>query len=53
VLIEEIDEVKKKGYFKEDSQLMISEQTHLILPYHRRIDVAREKTSRLAPQEGG
>jgi adenylosuccinate synthase len=48
VLIEEIDEVKKKGYFKEDSQLMISEQTHLILPYHRRIDVAREKTFKIA-----
>ena len=47
VLIEEIDEVKKKGYFKEDSQLMISEQTHLILPYHQRIDVAREKTFKI------
>ena len=47
VLIEEIDEVKKRGYFKEDSQLMISEETHLILPYHRRIDVAREKTFKI------
>jgi len=43
VLIEEIDQIKKRGYFKDDSQLMISEETHLILPYHRRIDVAREK----------
>ena len=43
VLIEEMDEIKKRGYFKDDSQLMISEETHLILPYHRRIDVAREK----------
>ena len=43
VLIEEITELKKKGYIKEDSQLMISEGTHLILPYHRRIDTAREK----------
>ena len=43
VLIEEIDEIKKRGYFKDDSQLMISEETHLILPYHRRVDVAREK----------
>jgi adenylosuccinate synthase len=43
VLIEEITEVKKKGYLKEDSQLMISEETHLILPYHRKIDMAREK----------
>lgn len=43
VLIEEIAELKKKGYLKDDSQLMISEETHLILPYHRKIDVARER----------
>jgi adenylosuccinate synthase len=42
-LIEEIETVKKKGYLKDDSQLMISEQTHLILPYHRTIDLARER----------
>jgi adenylosuccinate synthase len=43
VLIEEIDDLKKKGYLKDDSQLMVSQQTHLILPYHRKIDVARER----------
>src|SRR4030067_2208242 len=43
VLIDEIDAIKQRGYFKNDSQLMISEETHLILPYHRRIDTAREK----------
>jgi adenylosuccinate synthase len=43
VLIDEITELKRRGYFKDDSQLMISEETHLILPYHRKIDVAREK----------
>jgi adenylosuccinate synthase len=42
-LIEEIDMIKKRGFLKDDSQLMISEQAHLILPYHRRIDAAREK----------
>jgi adenylosuccinate synthase len=47
VLIEEMDEIKKRGYFEDDSQLMISEETHLILPYHRRIDVAREKTFKI------
>jgi len=47
VLLEEIDEVKKRGYFKDDSQLMISEETHLILPYHRRVDVAREKAFKI------
>jgi adenylosuccinate synthase len=43
VLIEEIGELKKRGYLKEDSQLMISEETHLILPYHQKIDMARER----------
>jgi len=43
VLIEEITELKRRGYLKDDSQLMVSEETHLILPYHRKIDVAREK----------
>jgi len=43
VLLEEIDDLKKRGYFKSDNQLLISEDAHLILPYHRRIDVARER----------
>ncbi len=43
VLLDEIDQLKKRGYFKDDSQLLISEESHIILPYHRRIDVAREK----------
>jgi len=47
VLIQEMDELKKRGYLKDDSQLMISEETHLILPYHRRIDTAREKTFKI------
>ena len=47
VLLEEITEIKKKGYFKDDSQLMISEETHLILPYHRKIDVARERVFKI------
>ena len=47
VLIGEIEEVKKRGYLREDSQLMISEQAHLILPYHRKIDVARERIFKL------
>ncbi len=47
VLIEEIDGLKKRGYLKDDSQLMISEEAHLILPYHRRIDVARERVFKI------
>jgi adenylosuccinate synthase len=47
VLLEEIAEIKRKGYFRNDSQLMISEETHLILPYHRRIDIARESVFKI------
>ena len=47
VLIQEIAEIKEKGYLREDSQLMISDQVHLILPYHRRIDVARERVFKI------
>jgi adenylosuccinate synthase len=47
VLLEEIVEIKRKGYFKDDSQLMISEKTHLILPYHRKIDMARERVFKI------
>ena len=47
VLIEEITELKKRGYFKDDSQLMISEETHLILPYHRKIDIAKDRVFKI------
>ncbi len=43
VLIEEIDELRKRGYFPNDAQLLISEEAHLIMPYHKKIDVARER----------
>ncbi len=43
VLLEEIDELQKRGHFQKIDQLLISEDAHLILPYHRRLDVAREK----------
>lgn len=43
VLIDEIDQLKKRGYLKDDSQLIISDESHIVLPYHRRIDIAREK----------
>jgi len=43
VLLQEIDDLQKRGYFKNDDQLLISEDAHLIMPYHRRMDVARER----------
>jgi adenylosuccinate synthase len=43
VLLLEIEELQKRGHFLKDEQLMISEDAHVIMPYHRRIDVARER----------
>lgn len=42
-LLAEIRELKSMGYFQDDSTLLISEVAHLVMPYHKKIDVAREK----------
>ncbi|MBN1572937.1 MAG: adenylosuccinate synthase [Deltaproteobacteria bacterium] len=43
VLIEEIEEIKDKGYFKNDECLKISEEANVIMPYHKSLDVLRDK----------
>jgi adenylosuccinate synthase len=43
ILIREIDALKARGYLGDDRWLRVSEQAHLILPYHRAIDRARER----------
>ncbi|MCP3175896.1 adenylosuccinate synthase [Desulfuromonas sp. KJ2020] len=45
VFIREITNLKKKGYLKDDSQLVIDGNVHVIMPYHREIDKAREARS--------
>ncbi|MEA3545033.1 MAG: adenylosuccinate synthase [Thermodesulfobacteriota bacterium] len=42
VFLEEIDGLRKKGYLKDDSQLMVDGAVNLIMPYHKKIDIARE-----------
>lgn len=42
VLIAERDGLRERGLLAENDQLKISDRAHLILPYHRSIDVARE-----------
>ncbi|MDO8518667.1 MAG: adenylosuccinate synthase [Deltaproteobacteria bacterium] len=42
VLLEEIQGLKKQGHFKDDSQLALSSQAHLIMPYHKKLDLLRE-----------
>jgi adenylosuccinate synthase len=43
VLLEEIAGLKRKGYLLDDSLLRVSEEAHLIMPYHKAIDQARER----------
>lgn len=42
-LLKEIRGLKKRGYLQDDSLLKISEQAHLIMPYHKSVDQARER----------
>ncbi|MCH8056028.1 MAG: adenylosuccinate synthase, partial [Deltaproteobacteria bacterium] len=43
VLLEEIRGLKQRGYLLDDSLLRVSEGAHLIMPYHKSIDQARER----------
>ncbi len=43
VLIKELDDLENQGFPVSPDKLKISEQAHVIMPYHRRIDHAREK----------
>ena len=43
ILIEEIHALKTEDHLTSDDQLRISEQAHVIMPYHKAIDLARER----------
>ena len=43
VLLDEIAGLKQNGCLVDDSWLRISEEAHLIMPYHKAIDQARER----------
>jgi adenylosuccinate synthase len=43
VLLEEKHELREQGYFARDAQLLISDRAHVIMPYHKTIDLAREE----------
>ena len=45
VFLEEIDNLKRKGYLQDDSQLVVDGNVHIIMPYHKAIDIAREQSS--------
>jgi adenylosuccinate synthase len=43
VLVAELGALRQRGYLTDDDCLKISDQAHLILPYHKAIDLARER----------
>jgi adenylosuccinate synthase len=45
VFIREITNLKAKGKMQDDAVLRLSESLHIIMPYHKRIDIAREAKS--------
>ena len=42
VFMMEIDRLKQKGYLVDDSQLILSLDAHVIMPWHKAVDLARE-----------
>ncbi|HYA13788.1 MAG TPA: adenylosuccinate synthase [Syntrophales bacterium] len=42
VLLQELDGLKSRGLLPPNTKLYISEKAHVIMPYHWRLDVARE-----------
>src|SRR6185295_10208429 len=43
VLVQELGALRKRGYLTDDACLKISDEAHLIMPYHKAIDLARER----------
>jgi adenylosuccinate synthase len=48
VLLQEIDDLRARGYLRDPAQLKIDERAQLILPVHRAIDRVREQVERHA-----
>jgi adenylosuccinate synthase len=45
VFIREVTNLKARGRLRDDRVLLLSESLHIIMPYHKRIDIAREEKS--------
>lgn len=43
VLLEEMNTLQTKGYLQNSNDLLISENAHLIMPYHKKLDLTRER----------
>ncbi|MFH0814158.1 MAG: adenylosuccinate synthase [Pseudomonadota bacterium] len=42
-LLEEFEDLKRHGFFQDESKLLISEEAHVVFPYHPLIDTGKEK----------
>ena len=45
IFLGEIEGLKKKGYMQDDSQLVLDGNLHIIMPWHKQTDLAREKNA--------
>ncbi|MFL5353761.1 adenylosuccinate synthase [Archangium sp.] len=43
VLVKELDALKERGFLKDDSHFLISDNAHVIFPWHKLLDSYREK----------
>jgi adenylosuccinate synthase len=43
VLVAELTALRRRGYLTDDACLKISDEAHVIMPYHKAIDLARER----------
>ena len=44
VILREVDALKSRGLLANDEDLRVSEGAHIIMPYHRALDLAREES---------
>ena len=49
VLVAEIDALRARGVIRSDAQLIVSESAHVIFPWHKHLDVLREKARGASP----
>ncbi len=45
IFLGEIENLKKKGYLQDDRQLVLDGNLHIIMPWHKAIDLARESAT--------
>ncbi len=48
VLVKELDALKERGFLKDDSHFLISDNAHVIFPWHKLLDTYREKARGLS-----